>query len=267
MKGLLLVLLPALVGAARPPEALESERAAADAEVRDLERRARALSAQAAERRERLRRRVRALYKLSSGGYLRLLAGAGSADEIGARDEAARRVLRRDLEELAAVRDEARTVDELQSRRAAELARALELGRRMSLDDGEPPTGLAALAGALVRPVDGPVVGALGPFTDGDGVELARRGIELASHVGEPVRAIAPGTVRWAGEVPGLGRGVVIDHGDEYLTLTARLVRVTVAVGDTVGAGARLGVAAGPSLYLELTQRGAPIDPAPWLAR
>src|SRR5439155_15107358 len=150
----------------RPTQALEADRQSAEAEVRDLERRAHALDEQAAQRQDRLRQRVRALYKLSSGGYLRLLAGAESAAELATRHQAIGRVLARDLEELQAVREEAAALGAPQARHADQLARALALGRELRLASEDPPTGLEARCGKLPRPVPGPIVGAFGAFRD-----------------------------------------------------------------------------------------------------
>ncbi|HZS41309.1 MAG TPA: peptidoglycan DD-metalloendopeptidase family protein [Polyangia bacterium] len=252
----------------RPTQALEADRQAAEAEVRDLERRAHALDEQAALRQDRLRQRIRALYKLSSGGYLRLLAGAESAAELGTRHQAIGRVLSRDLEELLAVREEAAALDADQARRVDQLARAVALGHELRLASEEPPTGLEARAGKLSRPVPGPIVGAFGAFRDPElGLERSRRGVELRTHAGQTVRAIAAGQVRWVGDVPGLGRGLAIDHGDGYLTITARLASTRLTPGELLAEGAPVGEAAGPTLYMELAQDGTPIDPAPWLSR
>jgi septal ring factor EnvC (AmiA/AmiB activator) len=260
--------------AGRPPEAIDADRAAAEAEVHDLERRARALDEQTGERDARLKRRLRALYKLSSGGYLRLLAGAEDAAEMSARHEAVRRVLARDLDELQSVREEARAVDSDHTRRQAELARTLELGRQMSEATSPaigPPTGLAARRGHLVRPVPGSVTLGFGAYRDpaslnAEKIELSRRGVEMRTQHGESVRAVAAGQVRWVGEVPGLGRGIAVDHGDGYLTLTARLKSVSVAVDQPIAAGASIGAAAGPTVYFELAQDRTPINPLGWIS-
>jgi septal ring factor EnvC (AmiA/AmiB activator) len=257
---------PALAG--RPPEAIVREQNEAEAEVNDLERRARSLDDQTAERDKRLKRRLRALYKLSSGGYLRLLAGAEDPGALAAREAAVARIVKRDLEELSAVRDEARTVDEDHARRAERLAHALQLSTEARTAESEAPTGLLQQLGKLVRPVPGPVVGSFGMARDPELKELvSRRGVELEARRGEPVRACAAGRVAWIGDVPGLGRGVAVDHGDGYLTLTARLRSTKLTEGDLVSSGATLGEAAGKTLYFELAQGGTPIDPAAWLAR
>jgi murein DD-endopeptidase MepM/ murein hydrolase activator NlpD len=64
------------------------------------------------------------------------------------------------------------------------------------------------------------------------------RGVDLAGHVGQPVRAAAPGRVTFAGRLAGRGV-VVVDHGGTRTTYEP--VTASVAVGDTVRAGATLG--------------------------
>jgi septal ring factor EnvC (AmiA/AmiB activator) len=255
--------------AGRPPEAVDAERAAAEGEVHDLERRARALEEQQAERRDRLRKRLRALYKLANGGLLRLVAAADSVDDLDARRAAARRVVARDLDELAAVRAEERELDLEQARRKEAVARALDFGAQVALADVATATGLARREGQLVRPVSGGVSGAFGPYRDAaSGLQLTRRGIELRSRPRETVRALAAGRVRWIGDVPGLGRGVALEHGDGYVSLLAHLGEVRCTVGDEVGDGDVVGLAAAAAatVYVELAQGGTPIDPTRWLA-
>jgi murein DD-endopeptidase MepM/ murein hydrolase activator NlpD len=64
------------------------------------------------------------------------------------------------------------------------------------------------------------------------------RGVDLAGHVGQPVRAAAPGRVTFAGRLAGRGV-VVVDHG--VTRTTYEPVAASVAVGDMVGAGVVLG--------------------------
>jgi murein DD-endopeptidase MepM/ murein hydrolase activator NlpD len=64
------------------------------------------------------------------------------------------------------------------------------------------------------------------------------RGVDLAGHVGQPVRAAAAGRVTFAGRLAGRGV-VVIDHGGTRTTYEP--VAASVAVGDTVPAGVTLG--------------------------
>ncbi|MFI5288352.1 MAG: murein hydrolase activator EnvC family protein [Polyangia bacterium] len=278
MRRLLLVGLALLIAGAaqagRPPEALLQDRSAAEAEVHDLERRARALDEQSAERKAQLKKRLRAIYKLSSGGLLRLLAGAESASDLELRHEAMRRLLARDLDELKAVRDDSRALDADQARRASELTRAIALGQQAEAAiASEPATGLATSRGRLTRPVPGPIVAAFGSYHQRViGVKtpapivLGRPGVELLARAGTKVSAIAAGQVRFIGQIPGHGEGVIVDHGDGYVSIVAGLTSAEVAIGQPVQAGARLGEAVGPTIYMELAEEGTPLDPARWLA-
>jgi septal ring factor EnvC (AmiA/AmiB activator) len=251
------------VWAARPPEALLADRAAAEAELRDLERRARALDEQAQERKERLKRRLRALYKLGSGGSLRLLSNAESAGQLATRHDAISRILGRDLDELAAVREEAREVDVEQARRQDALTRAIELDKQIASQPE--PSGLAARLGKLPRPVPGPILKSFGGHKD-RGVEVTRRGAEMQTQPGQVIHAVAPARVVWVGEAPGIGMAVALDHGEGYLTLYARL-RPSVTVGELVVESGPLGRATSGTIYFQLSQDGTALDPAPWMQR
>jgi septal ring factor EnvC (AmiA/AmiB activator) len=249
-RALALVLVAGVALAARPPELPDGE----------LTRRTEALGQQAAQRRAQLKRRLRALYKLSNGGALRLLFGATSADELDRRRATLERVVARDLAELASLRHEARDLGAEEQRRQLALARALDAEAAANL-------GLGQRKGALVWPVNGAVVGAFGAYRDAAlGIERSRRGVELGSRPGELVRATAAGKVRFIGDVPGLGRGLALDHGDGYLTLYAHLGLIHCAVGDRVRESDLVADAAGDTLYFELTQAATAVDPIPWLA-
>jgi murein DD-endopeptidase MepM/ murein hydrolase activator NlpD len=64
------------------------------------------------------------------------------------------------------------------------------------------------------------------------------RGVDLAGSVGQVVRTAQAGTVSFAGRIAGRGV-VVIDHGGTRTTYEP--VASSVAVGDRVAAGARIG--------------------------
>jgi septal ring factor EnvC (AmiA/AmiB activator) len=267
--------------ASRPVDALKAERAAAELEVRDLERRMRSLEEQAKKRREAIRTRVRALYKLSSGGYLRLLLGAEDAADLSARHAAVKRILQRDFAELEALRDEARLLESDQARHAEALARAAAIESQLassSTESRRETRGFAARRGNLLRPVPGVIAHSFGPYKepaarDGDGrprpgaatIELVRRGVEMRTTIGHLVYCVAPGTVRHAGELPGVGLGVIVDHGDGWMSLVGGLRNVRVSVGDRVHEGTRLGEAKGVLLYFELAHEGTPVNPMPWM--
>ena len=237
--------------------------------MHDLERRARALDEQSAERRERPQAAACARsINYPTAGALRLLTTADGAAELAAARHGAfpmTRVLARDLDELAAVRDAAREVDAEQARRQEALSHALKLASEAEAP--EKPTGLAARQGRLPRPVPGPILHSFGAYRD-RGIEVARRGAELESHPRQAVRAVAAARVLWVGEAPGLGQAVARSiTGDGYhATMTGR-IHPTVAVGELVPEGGAIGHATGGTVYFELAQEGTPVNPSPWLSR
>lgn len=66
-------------------------------------------------------------------------------------------------------------------------------------------------------------------------------GVDLQSEVGTPVRAVAAGTVAFAGEQGNYGNLVVINHSGGLQTRYAQLDSITVQQGQAIGAGDRLG--------------------------
>ncbi len=91
--------------------------------------------------------------------------------------------------------------------------------------------------GSWSWPLDGRRVS--GPFDLPDTrYSAGHRGIDVPGRVGEPVRAVAPGRVAFAGSVAGVGV-VTIDHGRERSTYQP--LRVGVKRGDSVSAGDVLG--------------------------
>ncbi|MFV8750870.1 murein hydrolase activator EnvC family protein [Nannocystaceae bacterium ST9] len=143
-----------------------------------------------------------------------------------------------------------------------------ELVRHKGLDLLEP--------GALERPVRGAVVGEFGDYRDRVlDVPMHRNGVELAAKPNDKVLALAPGRVAFVGALPGFERVVVIEHGGGYLSLTARLLGVSVEEGQELEAGALIGRAGpkaiddglGTTVYVELRHGQRPIDPEPWLEK
>ncbi|HJR88642.1 MAG TPA: peptidoglycan DD-metalloendopeptidase family protein [Aeromicrobium sp.] len=115
-----------------------------------------------------------------------------------------------------------------------------------SLAAATPPA--TAGDGSWVWPVEGVAGGSPTLETEFDPPDSdygpGHRGIDLATLVGAPVRAVAPGVVSFAGRVAGVGV-VTVDHGAERSTYQP--VSAAVSVGDHVDAGDVLGeVVLGP---------------------
>jgi murein DD-endopeptidase MepM/ murein hydrolase activator NlpD len=84
------------------------------------------------------------------------------------------------------------------------------------------------------------------------------RGIEYGPSAGQPVSAVAAGTVSFAGSVAG-SRYVVVDHGDGLRATYGRLATVAVGRGQHVGPGDRLGTTT-DGFYFGLRRGAAPND-------
>jgi septal ring factor EnvC (AmiA/AmiB activator) len=137
------------------------------------------------------------------------------------------------------------------------------------------PTGpaFASLHGRLAPPVEAPVARGFGRVVDDEFLtETFRKGVEFDVAEGTPVRSVAGGQVRYAGRFRGYGNTVILDHGDEYFTVSAHLAEIDVAVGDAVRPGQVVGLVgesgslSGPHLYFELRRGREPLDPGAWLA-
>jgi septal ring factor EnvC (AmiA/AmiB activator) len=133
-------------------------------------------------------------------------------------------------------------------------------------------SGFAALRGRLPMPVEAEIQSGFGRVVDARfQTETFSKGVEFDAPLGESVRAVAMGEVRYAGWFRGYGRIAILDHGDGYFTVFGHLERVDVEVGDWVEPGGAIGIVgetgslSGPSLYFEIRKGSRPLDPADWL--
>jgi Peptidase family M23 len=108
---------------------------------------------------------------------------------------------------------------------------------------------------AWAWPVDGPV---LRHFVLGDDPYAGgqHRGIDIGASANAPVRAPAPGTISFAGTVPGGGKTITIRTADGYAVTLLHLGSYDVARGETVGEGDPVG---------SVASTGAPAEPQPYV--
>jgi murein DD-endopeptidase MepM/ murein hydrolase activator NlpD len=96
-------------------------------------------------------------------------------------------------------------------------------------------------------------------------------GIDIATALGDAVRAPADGTVVKAGMGTGYGREVIIDHGHGMETLYAHLSGFAVVAGQDVRRGDILGYvgssghSTGPHLHYEVRIHDTPVNPSKYL--
>ena len=102
-------------------------------------------------------------------------------------------------------------------------------------------------------------------------------GIDIAASLGTTVKACAAGTVSAILQDGLMGTTVVIDHGEDMVSVYANLQSLpAVAVGDEVYTGDIIGAvgktaiaesALGSHLHFELTCDGSPVDPMEYLPK
>lgn len=134
---------------------------------------------------------------------------------------------------------------------------------------------LALLSGAsgcaIPRwPVDGPLSSPFGIRWRGVLPDI-HRGVDIRVATGTPVRAMAPGRVRFAGTMRGFGQVVWLDHGEAVMSVYAHLSEIRVEPGEildgraVVGLSGSSGNAEAPLLHFEVWRWGREQDPVPLL--
>ena len=125
------------------------------------------------------------------------------------------------------------------------------------------PGSFAKVYGQLLYPIRGNIVQSFGDTTIAG---AHTRGMTLRGRPRAQVVAPSDGTVLFAGPFKNYGQLLILDNGDNYLTLLAGMARIDTNVGQTVLAGEPIGQMkdGNPDLYIEIRKDGQPVDPAPW---
>ena len=129
-------------------------------------------------------------------------------------------------------------------------------------------SNFAALKGKLRLPVVGDVTNRFGSAREDTGISW--KGLFIKSPSGSEVKSIASGTVVFADWLRGFGNLLIIDHGNDYMSLYGYNQALLKQVGDEVKAGdtvASVGNSGGSEtagLYFELRHRSKPFDPLSW---
>jgi murein DD-endopeptidase MepM/ murein hydrolase activator NlpD len=96
-------------------------------------------------------------------------------------------------------------------------------------------------------------------------------GVDQRTPEGEPIRAVAAGTVNFAKQFNVLGNAVGVDHGQGLESMYLHMSRLVVAPGAAVQRGDILGYAGstgrstGPHLHWVLYVNGVNVNPAQWI--
>lgn len=284
-------------GRSAPRDASQAEYARREAELS-------ALRSELSTAQERLRNRVRSLYRLQRGGLLPFATGLAGLVTHQARLHRLKRLVEADLTSISAFTKRERVlqqaVDELE---ASVTQAAVAMRPTMATSPGEPvamsseaflqafvatetaaaptynaPSGYGTLRVRDGRSVSGRAFAELRGYLDlpvarSAEVREGRRedgiGLELLAPAGTAARGVADGRVAFAGQYSSYGQLVIIDHGDNYFTVYGGLGTIGVSVGSHVMEGAELGRLGldGPSqgLYFEVRRGTRALDAASWL--
>lgn len=135
-------------------------------------------------------------------------------------------------------------------------------------DPGDVGGAFAALRGKLRLPVKGSIAGRFGsPRPEGG---AAWKGVFIRAAEGLEVRAVASGAVVFSDWLRGFGNLLIIDHGDDFLSVYGNnesllaSVGASIKGGDTVATVGNSGGNPDSGLYFELRHKGQPFDPLKW---
>lgn len=186
------------------------------------------------------------------------------AKAIQERTDLPRRYLE-DPEELRQLADSADTLDAF----AQGIA-------QLENDIGAPRGDFAAARGSLALPVFGRLLRRAG---EEDAAGIARPGILLATEPVALVTAPWPATIRYRGPLLDYENVMILEPAKGYLLILAGMASTFGQIGDVLTAGEPVGLMGGTAqaeedsgatrtetLYIELRQEGATIDPGPWFA-
>lgn len=136
---------------------------------------------------------------------------------------------------------------------------------------GPTPTGVrfAQLQGRLAAPVRGELIGRFGAPRAGGGASW--KGVFFRVAAGVEVHAVAPGEVVFSDWLRGFGNLIIVDHGDEYLSIYGNNDALLRTAGQRVAGGevlANTGSSGGSGesgLYFEIRREGQAQDPLKWI--
>ena len=95
-------------------------------------------------------------------------------------------------------------------------------------------------------------------------------GVFFSTKESQEVRAIYRGRVLFSDFLKGYGLLLIVDHGDDHISLYGHNEVLLKSVGDEVATNelvSRSGVTGGlksPGLYFEIRHNANPVDPAKW---
>lgn len=167
------------------------------------------------------------------------------------------------------IKEKARLIAELKQRKD------LKLSELKGLRDQNGP-GFLSYAfferkGVLRSPVLAPILREYGTYVDSQfRFKIMHKGLFYKLEKGSEVFAVAEGNVAFASQLPGYGKAIIIDHGDNYYSVYGfnQQLRVRegtkVMEGDIIATSGEASPLFGAGLYFEIRHFTDAIDPRDW---
>ena len=168
--------------------------------------------------------------------------------------------------QLAALKEEEKNLQSLLDSLAKKAAKRPPPSKTV-----KPSERFSSLSGKLQWPLSGKILASYGSQRNLD--KLSWKGILIASEKGTSVKASAEGRVVFADWMKGFGLLIIIDHGEQFMTLYGNNDSLLKNTGDTVSAGEVIaqsgdqGVRQTAGLYFEVRHKGSPTNPMQWLRK
>ncbi|MEO6185700.1 MAG: peptidoglycan DD-metalloendopeptidase family protein [Steroidobacteraceae bacterium] len=131
----------------------------------------------------------------------------------------------------------------------------------------DPNDPFGKLRGKLTWPVAGRIATSFGETVVGT---LRSNGLEIDADRGANVRAVHEGRVVYSDWFQGRGLLLILDHGNNYISIYGHNEQLLKAAGSRVAAGETIATAGDsggrktPGLYFEIRKSGKPVDPRGW---
>ncbi|MGA2902355.1 MAG: M23 family metallopeptidase [Candidatus Korobacteraceae bacterium] len=169
----------------------------------------------------------------------------------------------------AKYKTEALTVPDRFVQPDAETLRRIESERKIKDAAFSHQTAAPEWSGKFVAPIDSTVSEGFGTRRTFNGkLASIHRGLDYHAKSGSPVVAANSGEVVLAQELFYEGNCVIIDHGQQFMTLYMHLSRMDVSAGEKAKKGQQIGLSGatgrvtGPHLHVAVRWQGAYLDPA-----
>ena len=149
-----------------------------------------------------------------------------------------------------------------------------ELMIALTKDDSKPerkPVGFLAQKKKLPPPVWGKIIRRFNEPGANEEETTFANGITILPPDRAEVFAVYGGLVIFAGHMSGYGKMVIIEHDQQYYTISARLDEIEVLEGDPVRQGQIIGIAGtdntlfGQGFYFEVRRDAQPENPLNWI--